>query len=130
MAVKLYFDQVSNGGAHGKTNNGDKILYNLNAIDPKKAEEYTDMLFRQDKATIFYYAGRFLIIVTASLEMKEKFMVAFDLNDNEDSAKRSFKNDPNEKELMSLFYKMRENIKQDYDKFVLVEGKSPNQDFK
>lgn len=127
-SIKLYFDKVSQKGRHGQTQVGEKILYNLNKIDPEKCVEFTDILMdiKMGDVSAFLPTGRFITIVTASMNVREKTMLTFDLMDNEMGAKEFFKEDPNYDTLMGVFYLIRKQYKKEYDKFILVEGDSPN----
>jgi len=118
----LYFDKIKGNGKVGETTDGEKILYNLHKIDPQKYKEYTEMLFTQDKSTIYSWAGRFLVIASASLELKEQEMVAMDMGSNEAVAQSFFKNDESIETIMHCF----RNALVNKDKPVeIIEGTLP-----
>ena len=126
VPIKLYFDKVTKG-IHGQTTNGENILYNLKLISEEWFQKYTDMLLEENQATIFIPTGRYISIITASLDQNGKFMTTFDLMDNEEFAKyQASLSEGNEELFMAIFYKIRETYKADYSKFVLIEGECPN----
>ena len=127
--TKLYFDKViikNEKDVYGQTENGESILYNLKQISDEWFNKYTDMLSSENKATLFIDAGRFLCIVTASLNINKKSMTAMDLFDNEQGALAFSQGDPKQQEFMHIFYKIRKNYKKSQDPFKLVEGVAPN----
>lgn len=128
QSINLYFDRVSHEGSHGQTKNGEKILYNLKQISEEYFNKYADMLSDKNKATIFCPTGRFISVITASLDENEKFMVTFDLHDSEPFARyNAHQSEGNSELFMAVFYKIRETYRQDFSKFILVEGEIPVQ---
>ena len=124
-SVKLYFDKLS-AGPHAETFSGDKILYNLNLIDPDYCEQFTRMLIDQEGATLFLPCGRFIAVMTATLELSNRggFMSVFDLKNSKEGAIHFAKQTPESYvEFMKAFDKI--NYDKDYDKFMLVEGEIP-----
>jgi hypothetical protein len=124
--IQLYFDKVSNGGRHGQTFSGEKILFNLKAIGGGWFDAYTDMLVKENKATIFVPTGRFLSAITASLDLNEKNMNTFDLLDNLQMAKHFAAQSLGNNDIFLGAWKLIE-YKKDYNKFILVEGEIPVQ---
>lgn len=126
-AIKLYYDKVSPNGEHAQTQNGEKILYNLKQISEDFFAQYTDMLTRENMATIFLPTGKYISIITASLDVNGKFMVTMDLHDSEPFAKyQADQSEGNSEVFMKVFYQIRNNST-DHDKFILVEGQIPAQ---
>ncbi len=123
--TKLYFDKVSNEGRHGQTSNGEKILFNLKLISEEWFQKYTDTLVQQNNATIFLPTGRFISVITASFDVNEKSMMTFDLMNNEKGAKYfAEQSEGNDELFMNAFRQIK--YKEDYNKFILVEGDVPN----
>lgn len=123
--IKLYFDTIS-AGSHAQTISGDKILYNLNLIDPDFCEQFTRMLIDQAGATLFLPCGRFVAVMTATLEIENRggFMSVFDLKNNTEAAISFAKQTPESYvEFMKAFKKI--DYDKDYNKFTLVEGEIP-----
>lgn len=125
QSISLFFDTVSLEGTFGRTSDGDKILYNLNLIDKKIYEEYMSMLFKTGKATVFIPTGRFLSIITASLDERVKSMATIDLLNDEDMARMTASlTKGHDKLFMSVFWSVKKNYQRDYYKFILVEDES------
>jgi len=124
MAIKLYFDEVSHQGKHGQTKNADKVLYNLKLIGNNWFEAYTDMLSSENKATIFVPTGRFLSLISASLDQSEANMVTMDLLNHEEGAKMMSKRSYGNDELFMAAWNLIEYDK-DFDKFELIAGDLP-----
>lgn len=126
--IKIYFDKVTNGGKHGQTFNGEKILYNLNLIDSEYCEQFTIMLMDEARATLFLPCGRFIAVMTATFEKENRggFMSVFDLNNSKEGAIHFAKQNPESYvEFMKAFSKIE--YEKDYNKFILVEGEIPAQ---
>lgn len=125
--IKLYFDEVVSEGKCGQTLNGEKVLYNLNLIDSSYCEQFTRMLLDEPGATLFLPCGRFIAVMTATLDKDAKgFMSVLDLNNNKEGAIHFAKKSPeNYVEFMKAFAKIE--YEKDYNKFILVEGEIPVQ---
>src|SRR5690348_17267269 len=122
--IKLYFDKVSHNGKHGQTISGEKILYNLNQIGENWFEAYTNILSEQNHATIFVPTGRFLSAITASLDLNKKSMNTFDLLNDIKLAQHFAAQSKGNDDIFMGAWKLI-NYERDYDKFILVEGDSP-----
>jgi hypothetical protein len=119
--IKLYFDKVDPSSTHGFTTNGEKILYNLKLINEERFQAYTDMLVNENKATMFVPTGRFLTIISASIDTNEKYMRTYDLFDNAELAeKESLQYGEHQEIFMAAFWVIRETYKKDNNEYILV----------
>ena len=126
QSIKLLFDKVSHGGLHGQTQNGEKILYNLKQVGQRWFDLYTDMLVSENKATMYFPTGRFLSIITASLDENKKYMMTFDLMNNPEGAKKYAEGADNDKDIFMAAFNLIK-YEEDYYKFILTEGEGQNQ---
>jgi len=124
--IKLYLDEVFNGGANGQTLTGDKMLFNLKQMGDGWFDAYSTMLSEHNVATIFAPAGRFLTISTGSLEDNACSMHIFDFMENEVVAQHFANESFGNEDIFMAAWRLIE-YKKDYDKFILVAGEIPAQ---
>jgi len=130
--TKLYYDKVltHNGQTvHGQTTDLSKIFYNLKQIDKSWFDKFTDSLSENNVATSIPPTGRFISLISMTLNEGERQMVTMDLLDSEEGAKAmAAKADTKEErdKIMNAFYMVRtkgyENV---YNDFILIEGEAP-----
>ncbi len=128
--IPLFVDEIFQGGFRAITLSGSKIMHNLNAIDHKEYEEYSDMLSEYNEANIYLPAGRFITMSAITLDEKKANMMIIDLLDSNPqmmnatiAALNNVTN--NNREDLIRFLQAVKKIKysEDYNKFILLEGK-------
>lgn len=119
MPIKLYFEKIDNPH-FAITTNGDDILYNLKQIGEDLFNDYTDRLNRDDEATLFKAAGRFMCIISLSYMPKESIMTVIDFANNIEEAQLLANDFKCDKDLfMDEFNKI--NYIDNYNDFEIIE---------
>jgi hypothetical protein len=82
--IALYVDIINNNNTSGQTENSKMIFENLNKIDPLYATETVNMLAVQNAGVVIFGAGRYLCLVSMSLDNHKAVLFIDDFNKNEE----------------------------------------------
>ena len=127
--ITLYCDKVYNNGSNGEVYDTAKIYYNFEKIDKEWFDRFTDSIAENDATSLILQAGRFIVVISMTLERTTHGMIILDLHNDEELAKKisSEKNGHEKEAFMNVFYIISKTYEEEFAKFVLVEGSLPSE---
>jgi hypothetical protein len=121
--IKLFVDDLREGGTLGIVSKADKIFHNAGAIHQALLEELKDSLAKYHVATAIVDAGRFVCVITMSLDATNSSMIIHDLKNDEKRAKgelQVFRTNEMSDRFMAAFQKIGKKSEKELNNFSIV----------
>jgi Sec7-like guanine-nucleotide exchange factor len=129
--MKLYFDFINQNRTVAITEKSKNVTYNLNQINLRLSERFTDVIATNNAGTTIFPLNEFICIVSLSLDQKIYEMVVVDLRNNIEAAvdySANIDNDEARKIFMECFHEIRKGNFEKIKELEFVEGDAPPPD--